>query len=203
MKTRMLAAAAAALMLAPLASDAQSYRCVSQDGKRYYGSTIPRQCIGRPVEELNAQGMVVKRIDPEGSEKERAAKEAQEAKQREELSAQRETARRNRALLATYTSVKDIDDALNRALAENHKGIEELQGSIDRIRKLQAGYEKELELYKGKGAAPARLTDDMRNAESDLKYQEQMLAAKQKELEHINAKYGADRKRYAELTGGR
>jgi hypothetical protein len=199
----MLAAAAAALMLAPLASDAQSYRCVSQDGKRYYGSTIPRQCIGRPVEELNAQGMVVKRIDPEGSEKERAAKEAQEAKQREELSAQRETARRNRALLATYTSVKDIDDALNRALAENHKGIEELQGSIDRIRKLQAGYEKELELYKGKGAAPARLTDDMRNAESDLKYQEQMLAAKQKELEHINAKYGADRKRYAELTGGR
>jgi chromosome segregation ATPase len=203
MKTRMLAAAAAALMLAPLASDAQSYRCVSQDGKRYYGSTIPRQCIGRPVEELNAQGMVVKRIDPEGSEKERAAKEAQEAKQREELSARRETARRNRALLATYTSVKDIDDALNRALAENHKGIEELQGSIDRIRKLQAGYEKELELYKGKGAAPARLTDDMRNAESDLKYQEQMLAAKQKELEHINAKYGADRKRYAELTGGR
>jgi hypothetical protein len=199
----MLAAAAAALMLAPLASDAQSYRCVSQDGKRYYGSTIPRQCIGRPVEELNAQGMVVKRIDPEGSEKERAAKEAQEAKQREELSAQRETARRNRALLATYTSVKDIDDALNRALAENHKGIEELQGSIDRIRQLQAGYEKELELYKGKGAAPARLTDDMRNAESDLKYQEQMLAAKQKELEHINAKYGADRKRYAELTGGR
>ena len=203
MKTRMLAAAAAALMLAPLASDAQSYRCVSQDGKRYYGSTIPRQCIGRPVEELNAQGMVVKRIDPEGSEKERAAKEAQEAKQREELSAQRETARRNRALLATYTSVKDIDDALNRALAENQKGMEEVQGRIDRIRQLQAGYEKELELYKGKGAAPARLTDDMRNAESDLKYQEQMLAAKQKELEHINAKYGADRKRYAELTGGR
>jgi chromosome segregation ATPase len=203
MKTTMLAAAAAALVLAPLASEAQSYRCVGKDGKRYYGSTVPMQCIGRPVEELNGQGMVVKRIDPEGSEKERVAKEAQEAKQREELSAQREAARRNRALLATYTSVKDIDDALARALAENQKGIDEVQGRIDRIRKLQTGYEKELELHKGKGAAPARLTEDLHNTEADLKYQEQMLAAKQKELEHINAKYSADRKRYAELTGGR
>jgi hypothetical protein len=184
MKTRMLAAAAAALMLAPLACGAQSYRCVGQDGKKYYGSTVPRPCIGRPVEELNAHGMVVKRIDPEGSEKERIAKEAKEAKQREEVSAQREVTRRNRALLATYTSLKDIDDARGRALAENQKAVEEIQARIERIKKGQAGY-------------------DARNAEADLKYHEQLLAAKQKEVAHINEKYGADRKRYAELTGGR
>ena len=203
MKTRMLATATAALMLAPLASDAQSYRCVSKDGKRYYGSTVPRQCIGRPVEELNAQGLVVKRIDPEGSEKERAAKEAREAKQREELSAQREAARRNRALLATYTSVEDIEDAHKRALAENQKSILEVQGRIDRIRQRQADYEKELEPYKGKGNPPARLAEDIRSAESDLKYHEQVLAAKRKEEENINARYSSDRKRYAELIGAR
>ncbi len=203
MKTRMLATATAALMLAPLASDAQSYRCVSQDGKRYYGSTVPRQCIGRPVEELNAQGLVVKRIDPEGSEKERAAKEAREAKQREELSAQREAARRNRALLATYTSVEDIEDAHKRALADNQKSILEVQGRIDRIRQRQADYEKELEPYKGNGNPPARLAEDIRSAESDLKYHEQVLAAKRKEEESINARYSSDRKRYAELIGAR
>jgi len=184
MKTTMLAAAAAALMLAPPASDAQSYRCVGKEGRKYYGSTVPRQCIGRPVEELNAQGLVVRRIDPEGSEKERAAREAREAKEREELSLQREAARRNRALLATYASMADIDDAHKRALAENRKAVLEVQARIERIRKRQAD-------------------GDMRSAEADLKYHEQMLAAKEKEEQTINAKYSSDRKRYAELTGGR
>ncbi|MGH8669343.1 MAG: hypothetical protein ACREUH_08925 [Burkholderiales bacterium] len=194
---------AAALMLAPLAADAQSYRCVSKDGKKYYGSVVPRQCIGQPVEELNQQGMVVRRIDPEGTEKERAAKEAAEAKQREELNAQREALRRNRALLATYTSAKDIEEARGRALAENGKATSEVETRIAQTKKRQSSYEKELETYKGKGDPPARLTDDLRNAQVDLKYQEELLAVKQKEVENINAKYDSDKKRYAELTGKR
>src|SRR5258708_3618263 len=40
---------AAALALAPLAAHAQStYRCVSKDGKKYYGSTIPQHTLGQP-----------------------------------------------------------------------------------------------------------------------------------------------------------
>ena len=203
MKTRMLISIAAALMLAPLAADAQSYRCTSKDGKKYYGSTIPRQCIGQPVEQLNKQGMVVRRIDPEGTEKERAAKEAAEAKQREELAAQREAARRNRALLATYTSAKDIEDARKRALADNQEAAQQVETRIAQIKKRQIGYEKELEFYKGKNDPPAKLADDLRNAALDLKYQEELLAMKRKDVEQINARYDADKKRYAELTGNR
>jgi hypothetical protein len=199
----MLISIAAALMLAPLAADAQSYRCTSKDGKKYYGSTIPRQCIGQPVEQLNKQGMVVRRIDPEGTEKERAAKEAAEAKQREELAAQREAARRNRALLATYTSAKDIEDARKRALADNQEAAQQVETRIAQIKKRQMGYEKELEFYKGKNDPPAKLADDLRNAALDLKYQEELLAMKRKEVEQINARYDADKKRYAELTGNR
>lgn len=209
MKPRIIVAAAAALLLAPLAAEAQpnaqsmSYRCVSKEGKKYYGSTIPRQCIGQPVEELNGQGMVVRRIDPEGTEKERAAKEAAEAKQREEQAAQREAARRNRALLATYTNPGDIDDARRRALASNEKSMQEVESRIASIRKRQSGYEKELQLYKDKGSPPPRLTEDMQNAESDLKYHEQLLEAKKKEVEAINARYDEDKRRFAQLTGRR
>ena len=202
MKTRILALAAA-LLLPPLAADAQSYRCTSKDGKKYYGSAVPSQCIGQPVEVMNKQGRVVRRIDPEGTEKERAAKEAAEAKKREQLAVQREAARRNRALLATYTSTKDIDEARKRALADNHKAILDVETRIEQIRKRQAGYEKELELYKSKDNPPARLADDLRNAEVDLKYQEELLAVKRKEVEQINARYDDDKKRYIQLTGRR
>ena len=41
------------------------------------------QCVGRPVEQLNSQGLVVRRIDPEGEEKARLQKEAAAEKKKE------------------------------------------------------------------------------------------------------------------------
>src|SRR4029078_6765560 len=100
-----------ALMLAPLLAFAQAtYRCAGADGKKYYGSTIPPQCYGRPVEQINAQGMVVKRIELRRPATERAEREPNLAKKKEEDVASREETRRNRALLATYTSASDIED---------------------------------------------------------------------------------------------
>src|SRR6266403_1055006 len=151
--------AATALIIASLAAHAQStpsqltYRCVGKDGKKYYGSTVPMPCLGQLIEQLNTSGMVVKRIDPDGDEKERAVKDA------------------------------------------------ELR--IDAIKKRQASYDKELEFYKGDNKPPARLQDDIRDAEIDLQAQENLLAAKKKDVDTINAKYDQDKQRYLELTGRR
>ena len=190
---------AVALLLPPLAAEAQSYRCTSKDGRKHYGATIPPACAGQPVELLNSQGLVVKRVDPQGEEKERRAKKAAEAQKREQKAAQQDAARRNNALLATYTSPKDIDEARARALANNEKTIRAVQTRIAQIKKRQA----DLELQKGKASPPAKLAEDLQHAEVDLKSQEEVLAAKQKEAEQINARYDQDRKRYAELTGRR
>jgi DNA repair exonuclease SbcCD ATPase subunit len=197
--TRRIVAILAALALAPLAADAQSYRCLGKDGRRHYGSVVPPECQGRRVEELNSRGVVVRRIDPEGAEKERLLKQATEARKRQEDAAAREATRRNQALLATYTSEKDIEDARARALAENTKAIREVEGRIESIRKRQSEYEKELEFYKGKNEAPAKLRDDIKNATDELKAQEQLLQVKQREVEQINARYDDDKKRYAAL----
>jgi chromosome segregation ATPase len=196
---RTILVTSAALLLAPFA-EAQSYRCLGKDGKRYYGQVMPEECFGQPVEQLNAQGMVVKRFDPEGSAKERLAKEAAEARKREEDAAARELGRRNRALLATYTSEKDIDEARERALEDNKKALREIEERIAEIRKRQAEYEKELEFYSGKNQPPAKLTDDIRSAESDLKAQQEQLDVKTREVSGINARYDEDKKRYAELA---
>jgi hypothetical protein len=193
----------AALALAPLAADAQSYRCVSKDGKRYYGWTIPAECQGRPVEELNSQGLVVKRIDPVAAERERRAKDATDARKREEEAIAKEAARRDQALLATYMSEKDIEEARARALAENGKATREVEERIEAIRKRQAGYEKELAFYKGKEEAPAKLREDIKNAEDELKAQQRLLEAKQRDAASINARYDDDKKRYGQITRAR
>ena len=201
--------AAAALLAAPFGADAQSiytYRCTSKDGHKYYGSTIPPQCYGRPVEQLNNQGLVVKRIDPEGDEKAREEKAAALAKQKEEEAASREDLRRGRALLATYTSERDIEDARRRALEDNESAVREVEGKIDALKKKREGYQRDIALYKDpankKGEVPARLTADLKNSEIDLRAQEDLLAVKKKEVVVINAKYDEDKKRYQELTRG-
>jgi hypothetical protein len=199
---RTAALGAVIVLLAPLAAEAQTYRCTAKDGKKYYSSAIPRQCIGRVVEQLNAQGMVVRRIDPEGDAKAQEEKAAQAAKRRQQEAAQREELRRNRALLATYTSEKDIEDARKRALADNQKALRDVEERLDEMRKRRAGYEKELAFYKDK-TPPRKLTDDMENAEVEIRANEELLAVKKKEVEHINARYDADHKRYLRLTRGR
>jgi hypothetical protein len=199
---------AAALLAMPLAAQAQNreqytYRCVGKDGKKYYGQTIPQACLGMPLEMINKQGFVVKRIDPEGDEKAKLAKEEALQKKRDEENAVKDSQRRSRALLATYTSEKDIQDSRARALVENKKQIEETQGRIAEIRKRKERSQKELELFttSGKGAPPPRLKEEINIAELDLKAQESVLAGKKKDAELINARYDEDLKRYRELTG--
>ena len=203
--------AAAALMFVPLSAHAQrggpsgsdatyTYRCVGNDGKKYYGSTIPQACFGRPLELINRQGLVVKRIDHEGDEKARLEREANAQKRREQEAAQKEAQRQYRALLATYSSEKEIDEARARALKENAKQVGEVEEKIAGIKKRQARYEQDLELFKasGKGKPPARLNEEITNAKIDLKAQQSLLDAKKKEIEDINARYDEDKRRYQE-----
>lgn len=194
------ALAALALAAVPFGVQAQSYRCVGKDGKKYYGQTIPGQCIGQTVEELNKQGVVVRRIENRSAE-ERAAKEAEDKKKREQANADREEARRNRALLATYTSENDIEEARKRALAGNQQAVKDVTRRIEEIKTRQAQLASELEFYKGKNQPPAKLQNDVRSVQVDFDAQQNLLEVKKKEVNSINAKYDEDKRRFAELTG--
>jgi len=198
-----------ALALAPLAAQAQqsTFRCVGKDGKKYYGNTIPPQCYGRLVEQLNSQGMVTRRIDPDAkelSEKEMEAKAREKVEKEKRDAVNKEAMRRDRALLATYTSEKDIEEQRARALSDNHKTVRETEQRVAELKKRRASFDKEMEFYQDKkGVAskvPPKLQEEIRQTEFDLKVQEEALETKKKEVNTINAKYDDDKKRFQALT---
>ena len=212
MITRTTVVAAAVSLVAPLAAshlahgqpkEQYTYRCTGKDGKKYYGQTIPQACLGQPMELINKQGLVVKRVDPEGEEKARIAKEEEEKKKKELEAAKQDQMRRTRALLATYTSEKDIEDSRARAMRDHQNQVKDVERKIEDIKKRQAQFQKELAVYQeaGKGAPPQRLKEEITNAEIDLKAQQGLLDAKKKEAAGINARYDEDRRRYREATG--
>ena len=192
----------AGLALAPLAADAQSYRCTGKDGKKYYGQAMPMECLGLPVEQLNAQGMVIKRFDAQASAADRAKKEAEEEDRKKREAVTKEEGRRNRALLATYTSDKDIDEARGRALKDNEAAVQDIDRRIAGLKKRQEDLKKELDFYQGKNKPPAKLNDDIRNLDFDVQTQQELLASKKRDVNTINARYDEDKKRYLELTKG-
>ena len=197
-----IALLAASLALLPLAADAQSYRCTGKDGKKYYGQSVPPQCLGVPVEQLNAQGMVVKRFDAAASAAEREKKTADEEERKKREAVSKEEGRRARALLATYTSEKDIEQARSRALQENEAAVKDIERRIGALKKRQEELKKEMDFFQGKNKPPAKLELDMKNAEFDIKTQEDLMGKKKKEDEQINARYDDDKKRYNLLTKG-
>ncbi|OFZ86743.1 MAG: hypothetical protein A2W21_02425 [Betaproteobacteria bacterium RBG_16_66_20] len=198
-----IALLAATLALLPFAADAQSYRCVGKDGKKYYGQSLPPQCLGQPAEQLNAQGMVIKRIDPQASAAERERKVAEDEERKKREAASKEEGRRNRALLATYTSDKDIEQARARALTENEGAIKDIERRIGALKKRQDDLKKELDFFQGKNKPPVKLEQDIKNNEFDVKTQQDLLVGKKKDVDSINARYNDDKRRYNELTKGK
>jgi len=198
---------AAACATAPILASAQppqvlTYRCIGQDKKTYYGQTPPPQCAGLPLEMLNPQGLVVKRIDPLAEAEQKAARQAEEAQKRKAESAQKDRQRRDKALLATYTSEADIELARKRALTDNDKAVAEIEGRIAATKKRQADLAKEQEFFQGKNKPPAKLQQDIQTAGDELKVQEAQRDKRHKDVETINAKYDEDKRRYIELTRG-
>jgi hypothetical protein len=186
----------------------RSYRCVTKAGRKYYGSTIPPQCAGELVEALSSQGTVLFRIDPPLTPEQKAAKEAEELKAAEAEAAKKEAerqaqvqARRDQALMQTYSDESDIERVRQRALADNRAAAAQVQATIGRLKQRQEQLDKEQAKYKNSAEMPAKLLQDVRAVAYDLSLQEQLLATRKKEAAEINARYDEEKRKYRELTG--
>lgn len=196
-----------ALALVPWAAQAQTIiKCVGKDGKTYVGSTLAPQCAGQAVDQMNKQGQIVKRTEAMLTPEQRAAKETEarlnKEKEAEVARKEQEESRKNKALLSTYGSEKDIEIARGRALTGNELAVKETQAKVAQIEKVGGEMRKELEFYKGKNKPPAKVALDIQNNEIDLKAQRELLTAKKRDVDVINAKYDEDKRRYLELTRG-
>ena len=81
------------------------YKWVDADGNVYYGDSIPAEFAERPKEVLNEHGVTVANLEG----KKTAEQLEQERKEKEIRTAQELQIRADRALLATYLSVDEIE----------------------------------------------------------------------------------------------
>ena len=136
------------------------------------------------------------------SSSELQAREAEKRKKAEEAERAKEERRKNTALLNTYSSEKDIEDARARALKEAETAIADTEKHIAGAQKRQQDLEKEKEFYTKK-PMPFKLKTEISNLDIEIKNQTALLEAKKKEISTINNKYDEDKRRYIELTAAK
>ncbi len=105
------------LALAPAAAQERMYKCVDARGKVYYTQVPPPECLGRDTQELNKSGTLIRKnpaVIPLTPAQEQA-REAERRKKIEDEERSKEERRKNLALLNTYSSEKDIEEARTKS----------------------------------------------------------------------------------------
>ena len=177
------------------------YKCVDTKGKTYYTQTPPAECLGRETEELTRQGRVAKRTEPALTAEQKAAQEEERKKKLELEVAAREEKRKNQALLNTYPTDRDLEEARARALKDNEIAVRETEKRIAGAEKRKKELDAEKEFF-AKKPMPPKLKEDVSHNEAEIVNQRELLEAQKKQVATINAKFDGDKKRLLDLTKG-
>ena len=189
------------LILGALALQAQAqekmrmYKCVDPAGKIYYSDKMNPDC-GQGTE-LNRQGMVVKKKEAPKPGKPGTAEERAPADK-----SAREQERRDRALLATYTTEEEIDAARDRSLAVPAQGTKLSEVKLEKVNAQLTELKKQADaLAAQKKPLPAHLLEDVAASQKDIATLEADLAQRKAQSDAIRAKFEVDKSRFRELRG--
>jgi hypothetical protein len=188
----------AALILRAPAVGATTYKWVDDQGVVHYTDKLPPEAINKGNVELNKQGLPVKKNDPALTPEQRRAREAEEERVRQATKARDELQRKDRALLQTYTMESEIDLAKNRALTTIEGQMQSSQAYSVTLNKRKQELTARLAAL-GDKPAPATLNSELSNVNDELAKQADLIAAKQKEITVVTARYDADKQRWREL----
>lgn len=200
---RLILIVALSLVLTSLLAQAREiYRWVDDQGRVHYGDTIPPEYAQKGRAELSKSGRVVK--EAPGPLKPDALEARVEAEARARVARQKEQERRRRdkALLASFASVEELDLAERRKLAAIDVKAQTLELRRKAVEERFAKQRAQRSSFVTRNRpVPPELDADIRRTQRELADLAEAMAALGREKEEIRRRFDEDRKRYLELKG--
>jgi hypothetical protein len=194
--------AVAMLLAGPGEARAAMYKWVDEKGVVHYTDKMPPEAVDKASVQLNKQGVPIKKTDKALTPEQRQALEQEAGSKREAARAQEEIARRDRALVSSYTSEAEIDLARSRSLQTIKNVILSAQAFSEQLNKRKVDVEARKAESQGKPVV-AVLDRELESIDLELASQADVIAQKQREAKTIIAKYDADKQRWQELVAGK
>ncbi|HUX63249.1 DUF4124 domain-containing protein [Sulfuricella sp.] len=176
------------------------YSWVDEHGKTHYGNTVPPQYAQQGNAELNQRGVVVKKTDAALTPEQRKAKEEELAQQKEEEKKALEQKRRDKALLNTYTTEKEVDLVRDRNLQQGELQLQSMELRAKQVQpRLDQARKRAEDLVAKKRPLPPDLQQELEEKGKELRRLQEMIQQKRAEMDAIRARFEDDKKRFREL----
>jgi hypothetical protein len=194
-------------MLLPLAAGAQesreTYKWLDDEGQIHYGDSVPPEYADKRKSVLNEQGVAVGQVEGK-----KTAEQLQREKEEKELEMQRELQlRADKALLATYITVQEIEMhrdrrvELFRAQARvTELYLRNLNRRLDQL-KQEAGRYKPYNSDPDAEMIDPGLVEDLEETEDSIDRHEQNLQQFRQEERDIIKRFDGDIQRFRILKG--
>jgi hypothetical protein len=194
---RLLPFALVVFAFAASPAGAATYKWTDEDGKVHYSDKAPPEAPkGATV--LDKQARPVKKIDAPLSPEQLKARADEDERQKALAKAKDDQARKDRALMASYTSENEIDLARNRAVGTLDSQIKSAQIFTETLAKQQKAISARKESYAGK-PLPVELEREAVSVDAEISRQNILIRQKQEELEMVAAKYDTIKQRWREI----
>lgn len=103
-----LLALPAVLITSSFCVQAKMYKWVDENGQMHFGDKIPTEYIAKEHDELNEQGVVIKHKDAAKTPKQKAEARRLESERKKAALVEKRKRQRDRVLLDTYTTERDL-----------------------------------------------------------------------------------------------
>ncbi len=195
-----LAILGAGLAWAALPADAAGmYKWTDDKGIVHYSDQMPQDAVNKGATVFDKQGRPLKKIEAAPTQEEMRAKEAEEDRLKSSNRLTQERARKDQALLQSYTSEQEIDFARTRAISTVESQLKSAESYSGDLRRRQAEIEKQKAALAGK-PVPAALENELVSLNNELGRQDGLIAQKRDEVATINARYDNDKRRWQEIS---
>jgi len=187
-----------AMLALVMPAHAKLYKWMDDNGRVYYTDTPPPQSSRHAVTEMGKTGQAMKRTE---SVEERRARELEERRNAETRKLAEEQARKDRALLGTYTKESEIDLARDRALEHHKLAIKGAQTRLNQVTaKAREVLDKVQTIQSRDRPIPPFLQNQMNATQKEAEDLKKIIRVNQDALVSVRARYDADKARYVELT---
>ena len=197
-----LVAVALAALLHASPARAATYKWVDEQGVIHYTDKMPPEAVNKGNVELNKEGVPIRKTDPALTAEQRRQLELQAEQQRQTAKQSEDVARRDRALLSSFTSEAEIDLSRKRGLQTIESILQSAQAYSEQLTKRRAELVAKRDSYGDKPVPPA-VERELASIDFELGRQNDLIAQKRRETAALEARFDADKKRWRELTGSR
>ena len=193
-----IAVAAVAALMAATIAEARMYRYTDENGQVVISNTIPQEASRRGYDILNKNGRVIETIDPEPTEEEIAAREAEEKRKAEEA---RQRAQ-DRKLLERFSHPDEAVRAMHRKIREL-EGLNQLKrGNISVIdSQLDSEQSRAADLERSGREIPQATLEKLRRLEAQIRDIEREITSQNADIKALREQFEEDIERLEEITG--